>query len=174
MRPSINFRQPTPSTWLRLCQHFAENIPLSSDTIDTRRKTGSKISSETPRKTESATGGFKPQVQQRIVKSRHELSGGEPWKRWKTKNVSHFPHRHGYGYLYEFIHEICCTWNLYVPPPGGCSSLFVRHDILQRTHNRLLKYKRDASRKDKTREKPPWSLGIFRGIYSVLSLKFAS
>src|ERR1019366_1514624 len=36
-------------------------------------------------------GGFKPQVQQRIIKSRHELSGGEPWKRWKTKNVSHFP-----------------------------------------------------------------------------------
>jgi hypothetical protein len=35
-------------------------------------------------------GGFKVQVQQRNVKTSCELLGAEPWKRWKTKNVSHF------------------------------------------------------------------------------------
>ena len=38
-------------------------------------------------------GGFKPQVQQRIIKSRHELSGGEPWK--KMENKERFPLSHG-------------------------------------------------------------------------------
>src|SRR5665213_3660182 len=36
-------------------------------------------------------GGFKLQVQQRIIKTSHEMPGDKPWKRWKTKNVSHFP-----------------------------------------------------------------------------------
>ena len=36
-------------------------------------------------------GGFKLQVQQRIIKTSHEMPGDKPWKRWRTKNVSHFP-----------------------------------------------------------------------------------
>ena len=32
----------------------------------------------------------------------------------KQRAFPTFP-RHGYGYLYESIHEICCTWNLSVP-----------------------------------------------------------
>ena len=35
-------------------------------------------------------GGFKLQVQQRIIKTSHEMPGDKPWKRWKTKNVSHY------------------------------------------------------------------------------------
>src|ERR1035438_3974596 len=36
-------------------------------------------------------GGFKLQVQQRIFKTSDEIPWKKPWKRWKTKNVSHFP-----------------------------------------------------------------------------------
>jgi hypothetical protein len=32
----------------------------------------------------------------------------------KQRTFPTFP-RHGYGYLYESIHEICCTWILNVP-----------------------------------------------------------
>jgi hypothetical protein len=32
----------------------------------------------------------------------------------KQRTFPTFP-RHGYGDLYESIHEICCTWNLNVP-----------------------------------------------------------
>lgn len=36
-------------------------------------------------------GGFKDQVQQRIIKIDQEIAQSRPWKRWKTKSVSHFP-----------------------------------------------------------------------------------
>ena len=36
-------------------------------------------------------GGFKLQVPQRIFKTSDEIPWKKPWKRWKTKNVSHFP-----------------------------------------------------------------------------------
>jgi hypothetical protein len=42
-------------------------------------------------KANTGIGGFKVQVQQRITKTSREMLGRLPWKRWKTKNVSHFP-----------------------------------------------------------------------------------
>jgi len=44
----------------------------------------------------------------------------EAMEKMENKGVFHFP-THCCGYLFESVHEICCTWNLNVPTPS-CES----------------------------------------------------
>jgi hypothetical protein len=59
-------------------------------------------------------GGFKLQVQQRIAKTSRGMLGKSHGKDGKQRAFPTFP-RHGYGDLYDSIHEICCTWSLNPP-----------------------------------------------------------
>jgi hypothetical protein len=59
-------------------------------------------------------GGFKLQVQQFNINPTATCLEESHGKDGKQRAFPTFP-RHGYGYLYESIPEICCTWNLNVP-----------------------------------------------------------
>jgi hypothetical protein len=59
-------------------------------------------------------GGFKVQVQQCIIQTRQEMAKGSHGKDGKQRTFFTFP-RHYYGYLFESVHGICCTWTLNVP-----------------------------------------------------------
>jgi hypothetical protein len=67
-------------------------------------------------------GGFKVQVQQRIVQTSLEMTKRSHGKDGKQKTFSTFP-RHCYGCLFEPVHKFCCTWTLNVPTQRSCQAV---------------------------------------------------
>jgi hypothetical protein len=76
-------------------------------------ETGADISGN---RTAAQPCGFKVQVQQRIIQTSQEMVKRSHEKDGKQRAFSTFP-RHCYGYLFESVHEFCCTWTLNVPTP---------------------------------------------------------